>query len=82
MFSGTGNPMILLLKLSDVTGSWKSKMAAAKPEPPHISACRQDSNEILTAIVLNSYAKFCCKTTKYTVKLNWITDELMFSYIV
>ena len=49
MFSGTGNPMTLTWKLSDVTGSQKSKMAADKPEIHHILACRQDSNEIPTA---------------------------------
>ena len=49
MFSGTRSPMTLPRKLSDVTGSQKSKMAATKPEVTHISACRQDSNEIPTA---------------------------------
>ena len=49
MFSGTGSPMTLPDKLSDVTGSQKSKMAATKPEVTHISAFRQDSNEIPTA---------------------------------
>jgi hypothetical protein len=54
MFSGTGNPMTLTSKLSDVTGSWKSKMAAVKPELHHILACRQDSNEIPIAILMFS----------------------------
>ncbi len=32
MFSGSSNPRELLGILSDVTGSWKLKMAVAKPE--------------------------------------------------
>ena len=54
MFSGTGSPMTLPRELSDVTGSQKSKMVATKPEVTLISACRQDSNEILTATALFS----------------------------
>ena len=49
MFSRTVSLMTLLRKLSDVTGSQKSKMVATKPELTYISACRQDSNEIPTA---------------------------------
>ena len=52
MFSGTGSPMtlpVLPRELFDVTGSQKSKMVATKPAVTHISACRQDSNEIPTA---------------------------------
>ena len=52
MFSRTASLMTSLRILSDVTGSQKAKMAATKPEITQISACRQDSNEILTATTM------------------------------
>jgi len=49
----TAIPMELSAKLSDVTGSGKSKMAASKL-PKYIAACTQGINEIPTAIPMFS----------------------------
>jgi len=49
-FSITTIPIELSVKLSDVTGSAKSKMATSKLPKMYISASTQDINEIPTAI--------------------------------